>query len=148
MRGGRKILATAGRRRLTLVLLAALASTAPVIGFDLDASSDLDAASAERFARLALACVHQEYPNKISHVLQNDEDVLPARRLTPVFYGCYDWHSAVHAHWLLARLARTLPDTPFAERAREALGRSLTTERITAEVRYLEGAGRTTFERR
>src|SRR2546428_9318949 len=58
----------------------------------------------ERFARLALACVGKEYPNKISHVLSGDSDVKPPRELTPAFFGCYDWHSAVHAHWLLARL--------------------------------------------
>ena len=59
-----------------------------------------------RFARLALDCVGREYPNKIAHVMQGDADALPPRRLTPAFFGCYDWHSAVHGHWLLARLAR------------------------------------------
>jgi hypothetical protein len=107
----------------------------------------LDAATAERFASLALACVHKEYPNKIAHVLNGDADVKPPRELTPAFYGCYDWHSAVHGHWLLARLARRFPEAPLAARAREALDRSLTPENIAAEVRYLEGAGRNTFER-
>jgi hypothetical protein len=101
----------------------------------------------ERFAELALACVHQEYPNKISHVLQGDAEVRPPRELTPAFHGCYDWHSAVHGHWLLARLARTHPAAPFAPRARAALGRSLTESNIAAEVRYLRGRGRTSFER-
>jgi len=77
-------------------------------------------AMAERFARLALACVGKEYPNKIAHVLNGDEDVKPPRELTPAFFGCYDWHSAVHGHWLLARLARTMPDAPFAAEARAA----------------------------
>jgi hypothetical protein len=58
-----------------------------------------DAAAAERFAKLALACVHKEYPNKISHVLNSDADVAPPRKLTPAFCGCYDWHSSVHGHW-------------------------------------------------
>ena len=78
----------------------------------------LDAASVARFADLALACVHQEYPNKIAHVLNGDADVKPPRELTPAFYGCYDWHSSVHGHWLLARLARLYPDAPFAKPAR------------------------------
>src|SRR5207237_710249 len=73
-------------------------------------ADDLDATSAARFAKLALDCVAKEYPNKIGHVLNGDADVLPPRELTPAFFGCYDWHSAVHAHWLLARLARTRPD--------------------------------------
>jgi len=111
------------------------------------ASEPLPEASAARFAQLALACVHTEYPNKIAHVLASDADVSPPRELTPAFYGCYDWHSSVHGHWLLARLARLYPEAPFADRARAALERSLTTENIAAEVRYLEGPGRVAFER-
>jgi hypothetical protein len=107
----------------------------------------LDPAAAERFARLALDCVHREYPNKIAHVLQSDEDVRPPRVLTPAFYGCYDWHSSVHGHWLLARLAHSFPDAGFAKEARAALAVSLTPANIAAEVAYLRGPGRTSFER-
>jgi hypothetical protein len=106
-----------------------------------------DAAAAARFADLALACAHKEYPNKIAHVLNGDADVKPPRELTPAFYGCYDWHSSVHGHWLLARLARLFPDAPFAPRARAALAESLTDANITAEARYLAAPGRTSFER-
>lgn len=108
---------------------------------------ELDADTAGRFAQLALECVHREYPNKLAHVLQGDADALPPRDLTPVFYGCYDWHSAVHAHWLLARLARVLPDAGFASQARAALNQSLQAEAVAAEVGYLEGPGRVSFER-
>jgi hypothetical protein len=110
-------------------------------------SPEFDSVTAERFAKLALACVHKEYPNKIAHVLNDDGDVAPPRKLTPAFYGCYDWHSSVHGHWLLARLARTFPDAPFAAPARDALQESLTPEHIKAEVIYLNGQGRTSFER-
>lgn len=114
---------------------------------DPSGSDGFDVGSAERFARLALECVHREYPNKIAHVLQSDRDAEPPRVLTPVFYGCYDWHSAVHGHWLLARLLRTFPDAPFAGEARDALERSFTPENVAGEVRYLRGEGRGTFER-
>ena len=77
------------------------------------ANSDFDQAQAERFARLALDCVHKEYPNKIAHSLNSDADVKPPRALTPAFYGCYDWHSSVHGHWLLARLLHMFPQAPF-----------------------------------
>jgi hypothetical protein len=106
-----------------------------------------DGAAAQRFADLALSCVGREYPNKIAHTLESDEDARPPRLLTPVFYGCYDWHSAVHAHWLLARLARTFPEAPFAGKARAALGKSFTPANVAGEVRYLTGPGRATFER-
>jgi hypothetical protein len=108
---------------------------------------DLTEAMAARFARLALDCVTREYPNKIAHTMQSDADVLPPRILTPAFYGCYDWHSAVHGHWLLARLSRMFPEAEFAAEARAALARNITEENIAAEVRYLEDEGRATFER-
>lgn len=107
----------------------------------------LDPQIAGRFARLALDCVHREYPNKIAHVLQEDGDARPPRELSPAFFGCYDWHSAVHAHWLLARLVRLNGNAEFAIEARRVLDRSLTAQNIEAEVHYLDGDGRTTFER-
>ena len=106
-----------------------------------------DARAAERFAKLALQCVHKEYPNKISHVLNSDADVAPPRKLTPAFCGCYDWHSSVHGHWLLVRLLRTFPDASFAKAAREALNTSLTAENLKTEAAYLRGGGRASFER-
>jgi hypothetical protein len=113
----------------------------------LTASAPVDPALAERFVGLALACVSREYPNKIAHVMNADADVRPPRELTPAFYGCYDWHSSVHGHWLLARVARLLPEAPFAAEARQALARSLTAGKLAAEALYLEGKGRVSFER-
>jgi Protein of unknown function (DUF2891) len=110
-------------------------------------TDEFDAKAAERFAKLALACVHKEYPNKIAHVLNSDADVEPPRKLTPAFCGCYDWHSSVHGHWLLVRLVRTFPDAPFASAARDALKQSLTTENLKQEAGYIRGEGRSSFER-
>jgi hypothetical protein len=107
----------------------------------------LGAETAERFAHLALACLDKEYPNKLSHVLASDQDVAPPRKLTPAFCGCYDWHSSVHGHWLLARLAGKFPQASFAGKAKEALRRRLTSESLKAEAAYLRGPGRQSFER-
>jgi Protein of unknown function (DUF2891) len=106
-----------------------------------------DAHAAERFAKLALECVRKEYPNKISHVLNSDTDVAPPRKLTPAFYGCYDWHSSVHGHWLLVRLLRRFPEASFAKAARDALKQSLTAENLKTEAAYVRGDGRASFER-
>src|SRR3984893_5159812 len=106
-----------------------------------------DITAAERFAKLALACVHKEYPNKISHNLNSDADVAPPRKLTPAFCGCYDWHSSVHGHWLLARLVRKFPEGSFVTEPREALNKSLTAENLKTEAAYVRGQGRATFER-
>ncbi len=100
-----------------------------------------------RFAELALGCVHQEYPNKISHVMSGDQDLAPPRELTPVFYGCFDWHSSVHGHWLLVRLLRLYPGEAFADRAEAALEESFRSAKVAAEVRYVSHAQRASFER-
>jgi len=110
-------------------------------------NGEFDIKAAQRFANLALACVHKEYPNHISHTLNSDADAAPPRKLTPAFYGCYDWHSSVHGHWLLVRLVRTFPDAQFVQAAREALLQSLTAENIVQEAAYLRGEGRASFER-
>lgn len=101
----------------------------------------------DRFAGLALTCVHQEYPNKISHVMSGDEDVAPPRELTPVFYGCYDWHSSVHGHWLLLRLLRLFPEGDFASAAAAALAESFQASKVAIEIRYMTHAQRAAFER-
>ena len=107
----------------------------------------LDAATAGRFAALALACVQKEYPNKIAHSLNSAADVKPPHELTPAFYGCYDWHSSVHGHWLLARLVREFPNAPFATPALAALNANITSAHIAGEVAYVNATGRETFER-
>ncbi|HEY1556858.1 MAG TPA: DUF2891 domain-containing protein [Kofleriaceae bacterium] len=103
--------------------------------------------AASRFARLALACVHREYPNALSHVLDGDGDVAPPSRLHPAFYGCLDWHSAVHGHWLLARVLRASPALPEAAAIRAALDRSLTAANLAAELAYFRAPNRGAFER-
>lgn len=107
----------------------------------------LDEETAAHFAALALNCVEKEYPNKISHVMSGDDEVAPPRKLTPAFYGCFDWHSSVHGHWMLARLARLFPDAEFAGPALEALGRNLTRDALLAEAAYMAHPERSGFER-
>jgi hypothetical protein len=118
-----------------------------IMPFTQAADTSSDAASAERFAALALKCLHQEYPNKISHTMSTDADAQPPHVLTPAFYGCYDWHSAVHGHWLLVRLLRLHPEGSFARAARLELAKSFTPANIAGEVKYLERADRASFER-
>jgi Protein of unknown function (DUF2891) len=132
-----------GWLRLSILLLGlSFTAISPAL-----AAPTFDERAAERFAKLALACVAKEYPNKISHVLNSDADVAPPRKLTPTFYGCYDWHSSVHGHWLLVRLLRTFPNASFASAGRDALRKSLTDENLKQDAAYLRGEGRTSFER-
>jgi DUF2891 family protein len=128
----------------TTLLLLLGASSVGVAG---SSAGAMDAADAARFAKLALTCVHQEYPNKIAHVLTSDADAQPPRTLYPAFHGCYDWHSSVHGHWLLVRLIREFPAADFNAVARAALARSLTTENLAGEAAYLRRGDRASFER-
>lgn len=101
-------------------------------------ASDIDATIATRFVRLVLSCIHQEYPHSNIFWFDSDEDIKPPREMTPAFYGCLDWHSAVHGHWLLVRLCRCFPEAAFQEMARQALTQSLTSEKIQGEIAHLQ----------
>ena len=125
------------------VLAVASATRSPAA----NAPVPLDVPTAARFAALALKCLHQEFPNHISHSLHDASDARPPHDLTPAFYGCYDWHSDVHGHWLLVRLVRLFPQAPFAAQARGELARSFTPQNIAGEVTYLSREDRTSFER-
>jgi Protein of unknown function (DUF2891) len=95
----------------------------------------------------ALAAVTREYPHRLDQELRGDADLRPPRELHPAFYGSYDWHSAVHNHWLLVRaLARGLPG-PLAAAATDRLDEHLSPERIAAEVTFFAGPGGQTSER-
>lgn len=107
----------------------------------------LDETHAAHFAGLALSCVSREYPNKIAHRLDSAADVAAPSKLYPAFYGCYDWHSSVHGHWLLARLAQRFPQAPFAAQARAVLAQHLTAANIAGELAYLRRGDDDSFER-
>lgn len=99
------------------------------------------------FARTALSCIHKQYPNKISHVMSSAADAREPAQLTPVFYGCFDWHSAVHGHWLLTRLwgQNSVPD--MDDEIAAALSVNFTDEKIAGEIAYFNGEDRASFER-
>ena len=106
-----------------------------------------DAEQAAPFVQLALDCVDQEYPNKIGHTMRSDADQGTPRSLHPAFYGCFDWHSSVHGHWLLARFARLHPDHELSGSALGILQDHLTPAKIQAETAYLLAEGRASWER-
>ncbi|HJZ59824.1 MAG TPA: DUF2891 domain-containing protein [Gemmataceae bacterium] len=102
---------------------------------------------ASAFARLALKGLGKEYPNKPAIVLNRADDVMPPKQLHPAFYGCYDWHSSVHGHWMLVRLLRLFPDLPEAKEIRAALAEHLTAENLKAEADTFARPGNKSFER-
>ena len=129
---------------LALAACAGPETTEPEAGVEPQAGSERVAPVTveDQFAILALDCVHREYPNKISHVLQSDADARPPRELTPAFYGCFDWHSSVHGHWLLTRILTTRPDSVYADEIRAKLAQSFTAENMAGELAYYTTEGR------
>jgi hypothetical protein len=102
---------------------------------------------ASRFAKLALKGIRKEYPNKPDHVMNDAADVLSPKALHPAFYGCLDWHSSVHGHWMLVRLLRLFPDLPEAKEIRTVLAEHLTEKNLKAETTYFNQPNRQSFER-
>jgi Protein of unknown function (DUF2891) len=129
-------------RMLLLAILLGLGVSSA--GADADG---LDPATLDRYAQLALRCVHQQYPNHLSLAVGSDADVMPPYPLHPSFYGCLDWHSSVHGHWLLARLLRLDPKAPYASEARRVLEEDLSPGRLAGEVQYFANPNRASFER-
>ena len=121
---------------------------APPIEVDLTYPGDIDPELAARFARLAMDCVHREYPNKISRTYKDDEGIGSPKELFPVFYGCFDWHSSVHGHWLLVRLLRVGPqDAPWREEAITKLVQSFTAANVAGEVKSFKDVTPGSWER-
>jgi hypothetical protein len=107
----------------------------------------LTPALASQFARAALGHVTREYPGKLDHVLTGPEDLLTPAALHPIFYGSFDWHSCVHAYWLLARLLRRCPELAEAERIRDQFATAFTHDNVAEELAYLSRPFTRTFER-
>lgn len=85
-----------------------------------------------------IEALQREYPNDPHHALRKAGDVRTPRQIHPAFYGCFDWHSAVHMHWTLIRLVQTMPDAPWTDGARNVLDQHLTESNLQLEARYLE----------
>ena len=102
---------------------------------------------ASKFAGIALAGIRREWPHSYQHLARHPADVRSPRELHPAFFGCFDWHSAVHGHWTLARLLRLFPTLPSAAHIRAVLDGSLTKDHIAVELAYFQAPGRGAFER-
>jgi hypothetical protein len=102
---------------------------------------------ANRLAQLPIHCIQTEYPNKLNQTIGSDSDLKTPQELHPAFYGCFDWHSAVHGHWSLVSLLRQYPDLEHADDIKRMLIENLSQEHIKAEVDYFFGTYNTSYER-
>lgn len=99
------------------------------------------------FARLALKGIPQEYPNKPSNLMNSAADVLSPKEMHPAFYGNFDWHSAVHGHWMLAKLLKLYPNSSVAAEIRTTLNHQLTAAKMQSEADYFAKKHNKSFER-
>lgn len=102
---------------------------------------------ANTLVELPLACIHTEYPNKLGQTIGNKEDLGEPKVLHPAFYGCFDWHSAVHGHWSLVKLVKSFPEIEKATEIKTKLIESISKENIEAEVLYFKGKHNISYER-
>lgn len=102
---------------------------------------------ANNLAELPLSCMQVEYPNKLGQTLGGKKDIGEPHQLHPAFYGCFDWHSAVHGHWSLVKLLKEFPLLERADFIRNKLKENITEENIQTEVVYFQGEHSKTFER-
>jgi len=98
----------------------------------------LDEASANDLASLPLTCYNQEYPYKDGYVVDAAEDLRPSKVNHPIFYGCFDWHSSVHGHWLLAALSRRFPNTNLSSQVERVFDEQFTKEKVQEELKFLQ----------
>ncbi|MFT7516986.1 MAG: hypothetical protein ACI84O_000773 [Myxococcota bacterium] len=101
----------------------------------------------EKFARLAIHAVSQAYPNKPGHVITAADDLYTPEQRHPVFWGSFDWHSAVHSHWLLVRLLKQYPNNAVADDIRSYLNGVFTSEKLQGEADYFSAPSTRGFER-
>jgi hypothetical protein len=103
---------------------------------------------AASFSRLALDCINREYPNSLGHYAEKPEHMKQEpHEMHPVFYGCLDWHSAVHGHWLLVRLLRTMPGSVNRTEIISRLSSNITADKMAGELEYFTEANRALYER-
>ena len=102
---------------------------------------------ANRLSKLPLECMQTEFPNKLGQTLGDSSDLKTPKELHPAFYGCFDWHSSVHGHWMLIYLLKTFPDLENQKKIREKLLGNISQENIIKEVDYFKGQYHKSFER-
>jgi hypothetical protein len=104
-------------------------------------------AEANKLLELPLGCMETEYPNKLGQTIGSSEDLHPPKQLHPIFYGCFDWHSAVHGYWSVVTLLKKFPDLEKAKIARAILKKNITTANVTKEIDYFNKPLNKSYER-
>ena len=101
-----------------------------------ESSIQLSLEDANKLAELPLVCIQKEFPNKLGQVISDTSDLKRPIALHPAFYGCFDWHSAVHGHWSCIKLLKEYPALDKHAEIKEVLLQNLSKENVLKEVDY------------
>ena len=136
-------------KTLSKIIITIVVIAYPKILFSQEAKNlDITEKQALSFSRLALDCINREYPNSLAHYAEKEEHMRHTpSEMHPVFYGCLDWHSSVHGHWLLVRLLHVMPDLSNRKEIIARLDQNITAEKMAGELRYFTEAKRALYER-
>lgn len=107
----------------------------------------LSSFNAANLATVPLECIFQEYPNKLNQVIGSEHDLESPSELHPIFYGCFDWHSSVHGHWMLARISNKFKGSAIAHEIDSLFDLQFTAGNVEEEVSYFMTKLNKSFER-
>ncbi len=107
----------------------------------------LTATGASQFAKLPLRCVEKEFPYKTGITFGDSSLVTAPKNYHPAFFGCFDWHSSVHGHWMLVRLLKIFPAIAESPQIRQLFNKHFTTANIEQELQLFKSKDNKSFER-
>lgn len=107
----------------------------------------LTATGATHFASLPLRCAEKEFPYKTGITFGDSTWITAPKKYHPAFSGCFDWHSSVHGHWMLARLLKLYPSLPQAAQIRALFDKHFTNANLQQELKVFQSKDNKSFER-
>lgn len=108
---------------------------------------DLSLENAKKLVQVPVDCIHQEYPNKLGQVLADSGHLDEPKSLHPIFYGCFDWHSSVHGHWLMAKVANKYPESEMAKEIAQIFDEQFQIPKVQMELLYFQPKFNQSYER-
>lgn len=91
----------------------------------------------ETLSQHPLDCIETEFPH-FHRSIDSPSEIERPKEQHPMFYGCYDWHSAVHSHWCLIRQLRLFEEHPEESAIVSGIETRFTTENVEQEVEYFD----------
>jgi hypothetical protein len=108
---------------------------------------ELTLVNAMKLVEVPMECIHTEYPNKLGQVLADSSHIDTPSSLHPIFYGCFDWHSSVHGHWLMAKTLNLFPESEKSKEIIALFDEQFTVPNVQKELLYFQPKMNRSYER-